>query len=183
MLSNDFYIDDLLSGTSTIEDTKKVQQEISSLLQTAGFTLRKWASNHSTYLDNIPRELLETQQILLLDNEDGVTILGLLLNQKMINFKSRTTLHRCNQQNHQSNFILQKIHKQLQISQSQQEINYPPHTRFEQALTCRVKMVQLISYVEVMRNLMEQQEVSARISLKTLHPFISKEGLLRVGAI
>jgi len=60
VLSNDFYIDDLLSGTTTIEDAIKVQQEI-SLLQTAGFTLRKWASNHSTFLDNIPRELQETQ--------------------------------------------------------------------------------------------------------------------------
>jgi len=57
-----------------------VQKEISSLLQTAGFTLRKWASNHSTFLDTIPRELQETQQTLSLDNEDGVTTLGLLWN-------------------------------------------------------------------------------------------------------
>jgi len=80
VLSNDFYVDDLLSGTSTIEDAIKVQQEISSLLQTAGFTLRKWASNHSTFLDSIPRELQETQQTLSLDNEYGVTTLGLLWN-------------------------------------------------------------------------------------------------------
>jgi len=64
MLSNDFYVDDLLSGTSNIEDAIKVQQEISSLLQKAGFTLRKWASNHSTFLDNIPRELQETIYII-----------------------------------------------------------------------------------------------------------------------
>ena len=80
VLSSDFYVDDLPSGTSTIEDAIKVQQEISSLLQTAGFTLRKWASNHSTFLDSIPRELRETQQTLSLDNEDGVTTLGLLWN-------------------------------------------------------------------------------------------------------
>jgi hypothetical protein len=80
VLSNDFYVDDLLSGTTIIEDTIKVQQEISSLLQTAGFTLRKWASNHSTFFDNIPRELQETQHTLSLDNKDGVTTLGLLWN-------------------------------------------------------------------------------------------------------
>jgi len=74
VLSNDFYVDDLLSGTSTIEDAIKVQKEISSLLQTAGFTLRKWA------LDSIPREMQETQQTLSLENEDGVTTLGLLWN-------------------------------------------------------------------------------------------------------
>jgi hypothetical protein len=56
-----------------------LQQEILPLLQTAGFTLRKWASNHSTFLDNIPEELQETQQTLSLDN-GGVTTLGLQWN-------------------------------------------------------------------------------------------------------
>jgi len=93
MLSNDFYVDDLLSGTLTIEDAIKVQQEISSLLQTEGFTLRKWASNHSTFLDNIPRELQETKQTLYLDNEDGVTTLGLLWNptNDQLQVKNNTT--------------------------------------------------------------------------------------------
>jgi len=93
MLSNEFYVDDLLSGTSTIEDAIKVQQEISSVLQTAGFTFRKWASNHSTFLDNIPRELQETQQTLSLDNEDGVTTLGLLWNptNDQLQVKNNTT--------------------------------------------------------------------------------------------
>jgi hypothetical protein len=82
VLSNDFYVDDLLSGTSTVKEAIKLQQEISSLLQTAGFTLRKWASNHSKFLDTIPEELQETQQTLSLDNEDGVTTLGLQWNPK-----------------------------------------------------------------------------------------------------
>jgi hypothetical protein len=59
-----------------------MQKELSSLLQTAGLTLRKWASNHSTFLDTIPRELQETQTTLCLDNEDGVTTFGLLWNPK-----------------------------------------------------------------------------------------------------
>jgi hypothetical protein len=80
VLSNDFYVDDLLSDTSNLQDAIKVRQEISSLLQTAGFTLRKLASNHSTFLDNFPREQQETQQTLSLDDEDGVTTLGLLWN-------------------------------------------------------------------------------------------------------
>jgi len=93
MLKNNFYFDDLLSGTSTIEDAIKVQQEISSLLQTAGFTLRKWASNHPTFLDNIPRELQETQQPLSLDNEDGVITLESIWNPKndQLQVKNNTT--------------------------------------------------------------------------------------------
>ena len=64
VLSNDFYVYDLLSGTSIKEELTKVQPEIVSLLQTVGFTLRKWASNHPTFLDIIPRELQETKDII-----------------------------------------------------------------------------------------------------------------------
>jgi len=42
-------------------------------------------------------------------------------------------------------------------------------------------MVQQISYAQEIKDLMEQQEVAATCSLKTLHPFIDQEGLLRVG--
>jgi hypothetical protein len=51
----------------------------------------------------------------------------------------------------------------------------------DQALTCCVKMVQQISYTQEMKDLMEQQEVASTSSLKTLHPFIDQESLLRVG--
>jgi len=37
--------------------------------------------------------------------------------------------HICNQQAHQSNWIMQEIHKQLQKSQGQQEIIYSLHKR------------------------------------------------------
>jgi len=47
----------------------------------------------------------------------------------------------------------------------------------DQALTCCVNIVQQISYTQEMKNLM----VATSSSLKTLHPFIDKEGLLRVG--
>ena len=57
-----------------------MQQEISPLLQTGGFTPRKRAPNHSTFLDNIRRELQRTHQILSLDNEDGVKTFRLLWN-------------------------------------------------------------------------------------------------------
>jgi len=60
VLSNDVYVDDLLSETSTLEVAIKVQQDISSLLQTAGLTLRKWACNNSTFLNTIPRKLQDS---------------------------------------------------------------------------------------------------------------------------
>jgi len=48
--------------------------------------------------------------------------------QEMIIFKLRITPHRCNEQTHQSNWIMREIHKQLPKSQPQNEINYPLHT-------------------------------------------------------
>jgi hypothetical protein len=42
-------------------------------------------------------------------------------------------------------------------------------------------MVQQISYAQEIEELMEQQEVTATNSLKTLHSFINQEGILRVG--
>jgi hypothetical protein len=55
-----------------------MQQQLTTLLQIPGLQLRKWASNHSSLLETIPKELQETQQTLSLDNEEGVTTLGLL---------------------------------------------------------------------------------------------------------
>jgi hypothetical protein len=51
----------------------------------------------------------------------------------------------------------------------------------DQALTCCVKMVQQISFAQEIKDLTERKEVTSTSSLKTLHPFIDQEGLLRVG--
>jgi hypothetical protein len=71
------YVDYVLSGTFTVKEGTELQQELSSLLQTAVFALSKWASNHSKFMDTIPEELQETQQTLSLDNEDEVSTLGM----------------------------------------------------------------------------------------------------------
>jgi hypothetical protein len=72
VLGNDFYIDDL-SGASKVKEAIKLQ-DLSSLLQGAGFTVRKWASTHSEFLDTIPLELQETQTTLSLDNDNEITL-------------------------------------------------------------------------------------------------------------
>jgi hypothetical protein len=54
VLSNDFYVDDLLSGTTTLKEAIQLYHDLSTLLQTAGFTLRKWSSNNIKFLNSIP---------------------------------------------------------------------------------------------------------------------------------
>jgi hypothetical protein len=77
-IHNDFYVDDLLSGSSTIEEAIHLRVGITSLLQTAGFELWKWASNSEQFLKDIPENSRESQQRLALDSKDGVSTLGLL---------------------------------------------------------------------------------------------------------
>jgi hypothetical protein len=76
-IRNDFYVDDLLSGSNTIEDAMQLRNGITTLLQTAGLTLRKWASNSQQFLDDIPEDSRELQQLLSLEKKDGVSTLGL----------------------------------------------------------------------------------------------------------
>jgi hypothetical protein len=51
----------------------------------------------------------------------------------------------------------------------------------DQALTCCVKTAQQTSYAQEVTDLLNSQEVSTTSSLKTLHPFIDQDGLIRVG--
>ena len=50
-IMKDFYVDDLLTGANTIDEVRILWQQISQILSTAGFTLRKWASNDPRTLD------------------------------------------------------------------------------------------------------------------------------------
>jgi transposase InsO family protein len=51
----------------------------------------------------------------------------------------------------------------------------------DSALTCCIKLVQQNSYAQEIQDLTTQQEVSSKSSLKTLHPFLDQEGIMRVG--
>jgi hypothetical protein len=80
MLHNDFYVDDILSRAQTLAQAIQLQKDVSSVLQQAGFSLRKWASNSLELLATIPENLRETQNVLPLDKEDSVSTLGLVWN-------------------------------------------------------------------------------------------------------
>ena len=51
----------------------------------------------------------------------------------------------------------------------------------DQALICCIKTTQQTSYAREVRDLLNSQEVSTTSSIKTLHPFIDQQGLIRVG--
>uniref|UniRef100_A0A6P7FBL6 Uncharacterized protein LOC114328609 n=1 Tax=Diabrotica virgifera virgifera TaxID=50390 RepID=A0A6P7FBL6_DIAVI len=51
IILRDFYVDDLITGASTIEEAQKFKCNISAMLSDAGFILRKWASNDQKILE------------------------------------------------------------------------------------------------------------------------------------
>ena len=46
-IKHNFYVDDFFGGAATAEDAITLTREISTVLNKAGFTIKKWRSSHS----------------------------------------------------------------------------------------------------------------------------------------
>ncbi|XP_062538172.1 uncharacterized protein LOC134206468 [Armigeres subalbatus] len=78
IIRKDFYVDDMLSGVDNIEEGKLLIGQIIVLLQSAGFSLRKWNSNSKELLSAVPEGLRDERTILDLDSSSAaVKTLGL----------------------------------------------------------------------------------------------------------
>jgi len=42
---SDFYVDDLVTGSNSLDQANVIQREVITMLSKAGFNLRQWASN------------------------------------------------------------------------------------------------------------------------------------------
>lgn len=73
----DFYVDDFISGGFTLEEAIQKQIELRSMLSQYGLEIRKWSSNTSQALQNIPTELHETLTELCFDSEEFRKTLGI----------------------------------------------------------------------------------------------------------
>lgn len=54
IIQQNFYVDDLLSGSDDLNSAIQRQQELISILSESGLNLRKWAANHPKLLEQIP---------------------------------------------------------------------------------------------------------------------------------
>ena len=52
---NDFYVDDCLASTPTIESAQRLVSELRDLLSKGGFCLNKWISNSREVMSTIPK--------------------------------------------------------------------------------------------------------------------------------
>ncbi|XP_077268718.1 uncharacterized protein LOC143900848 [Temnothorax americanus] len=73
-VERDFYVDDILTGADTIEDAKRIRDEIVQLLRLGAFQFSKWASNCPLLLENVDNPHLNTVAI---TNSTDSRILGI----------------------------------------------------------------------------------------------------------
>ncbi|XP_055527034.1 uncharacterized protein LOC129719668 [Wyeomyia smithii] len=77
-VSSDFYVDDFLSGAPDVQAALQLRREVSTMLRSAGFPIKKWASNSIEVLENVPPEDQAIQPWHDLQDEQSVSTLGLV---------------------------------------------------------------------------------------------------------
>ena len=78
VLESSFYVDDLLSGSSSIEEARDLVEQLFLLLQKGGFTLRKWVSNVPSCLQNVCMDAIQLNPVEI--SKDKIKTLGILWN-------------------------------------------------------------------------------------------------------
>lgn len=69
------YVDDVCSGSVTVESTKYLRDQLISLLHAGGFHLRKWNSSNPDVLKDLPQEMCDKPHTL--GSDDSTKVLGL----------------------------------------------------------------------------------------------------------
>ena len=80
-LNRSFYVDDLLGGADTEQEAIILYQQLSGILEKAGFTLRKYRSNSKKVLGAIPKklhELMPTKEMVDCHSEPYPKALGVV---------------------------------------------------------------------------------------------------------
>ena len=74
---DDFYMDDGLYWTDSIDEAVKLRFEMHELFKLGGFVLRKWKSSEPAALAQIPHELVDSQSTNALDIDHFTKVLGM----------------------------------------------------------------------------------------------------------
>lgn len=77
VVGNDFYMDDLLSGATSIESAIELRKQVQDLLDLSSLPMRKWISNDQEVMQSIPLEYRGIDVEMNLDKEDAVKTLGM----------------------------------------------------------------------------------------------------------
>lgn len=85
-IMTDFYVDDLLTGSHDIDSMITIRKNITDILNSAGFELRKFASNDPRVLEDLSNKHENISQYIITDNEH-IKTLGVTWNPSSDNFE------------------------------------------------------------------------------------------------
>jgi hypothetical protein len=77
IVKTDVYMDDVVTGSDTIENSRLLQAELLGLFHSAGMELRKWSSNTPLLLENVDQELNQKELSFDQDSHSSIKVLGL----------------------------------------------------------------------------------------------------------
>ena len=86
-LQEDFYVDDCLSGASTVEEALRLRRQLTDIIGSAGMHIRKWASNCNSVLADIPEEDREVEYPLDINKDATLKTLGVKWNPQTDNIQ------------------------------------------------------------------------------------------------
>ncbi|XP_037928993.1 uncharacterized protein LOC119663458 [Teleopsis dalmanni] len=89
---NDFYVDDCLSGSDSLDTALEIQRQLHDLLESAGFKLRKWCANNPLLLQDVAKEDQEVDLDFSNEDQASVKTLGLSWQPKRDKFSIRIDL-------------------------------------------------------------------------------------------
>lgn len=90
VLREDTFVDDIVSGSQTLDGAKELQQQVVDVLAQGCFQLRKWSSNHDELLKDLPSDHRETPYRFE-DSGDIFKILGIEWNPSSDEFLYRVS--------------------------------------------------------------------------------------------
>ncbi|XP_049886781.1 uncharacterized protein LOC126381326 [Pectinophora gossypiella] len=86
IIRNSFYMDDLMAGNENVEKTKKMCEEVRTVLERGGFKMQKWSSNSEEVLEFLQREDT-TKDTIEIKLDKIIKILGLTWDRKNDEFE------------------------------------------------------------------------------------------------
>jgi len=91
VVEQDFYMDDALTGESTLKNVMTLQEQLTELLARGKFPLRKWRANNQNILKHLT-ECNKADSLLVIDKDQPLKTLRLLWNANMDTLQYRVEL-------------------------------------------------------------------------------------------
>ncbi|XP_063394006.1 uncharacterized protein LOC134679092 [Cydia fagiglandana] len=91
VLARDIYVDDVVTGADSVEQARSLQAELTKIMSSGGFHLRKWTSNSSEFLESLPSSDLYSEDFKHFEEMTDISlkILGLLWQPQSDSFRFR----------------------------------------------------------------------------------------------